>query len=183
MAKLNIKKGDNVVVISGKDKGKTGKILQVASNQNRAVVDGINIVTKHQKPKNQKDKGGLIKKPAPIDMSNIMVVCPACGKATRISRKEIEGKNVRICKKCGASLDKAFVKAVKKDIKKKEEAKEEAKVEKLEKVETKVVDTEAKKPTTKKVAVKKPATEKVAVKKVEAKVSSATTRRSTNRGK
>lgn len=181
MAKLNIKKGDNVVVISGKDKGKTGKILQVVSNKNSAVVDGVNIITKHQKPKSQTDKGGIMKKPAPIELSNVMVLCPACGKATRVSRKEIENKNVRICKKCGASLDKAFVKAVKKDSKKKEEVKEEVKAKIEEKATTNV---ETVKPETKKTTIKKAVAEtKPTIKKSDAKASSATTRRSTNRGK
>ncbi|MDD4686026.1 MAG: 50S ribosomal protein L24, partial [Clostridia bacterium] len=89
MTKLKVKKGDNVVVISGKDKGKTGKILQTVPAQNRALVEGVNIITKHQKPKSQKEKGGIIKKPAPIKIDNIMVVCPACGKATRVGKKMV----------------------------------------------------------------------------------------------
>ena len=113
MAKLNIKKGDTVVVIAGKDKGKTGKVLQTVAVANRAVVEGINIVTIHRKPRSQKEPGGIVKQPAPVQISNLMVVCPVCGKATRVGRKVVDGKNARICKKCNASLDKAFVKAVK----------------------------------------------------------------------
>ena len=162
MTKLNIKKGDTVVVISGKDKGKSGKVLETVFATNRAVVDGVNIITKHQKAKNAKEKGGIVKKPATVDISNLMVICSSCGKATRISKTEVDGKNVRVCKKCGASLDKAFVKA-KKEAKKKEEVK----VEKTtEKVET-TAKTAVKKPIT-----KKPVSEKVSAKKPTAKTTS-----------
>ena len=112
--KMNIKKGDTVYVITGKDKGKSGKITAVYSDKNKVLIENVNIVTKHQKPKSQQDKGGIVKKPAPVDASNVMVVCPVCNKATRISHKEIDGKKARICKKCGASLDKEFVKQTKK---------------------------------------------------------------------
>lgn len=173
MTKLNIKKGDNVLIIAGKEKGKTGKVL--LANSEKVVVDGVNIVTKHQKAKSQKDKGGIVKKPAPIQISNVMIICSKCGKATRVARKQVEGKNVRVCKKCGASLDKAFVKALKKEAKQKDK-------------ETKEVEEVAKTP--KKVTTKKPETKitKTVVKestpkKSSAKVSTPTVRRSTNRGK
>ena len=129
--KMNIKKGDTVYVITGKDKGKSGKVSAVYSNKNKVLIENVNIVTKHQKPKSQQDKGGIVKKPAPVDASNVMVVCPVCNKATRVAHKEIDGKKVRVCKKCGASLDKEFVKQAKKDAKKavKKVVKEEAKTE------------------------------------------------------
>lgn len=137
MAKSFIKKGDTVLVITGKDSGKTGKVMEVMPKENKAVVENINIVTKHQKPKSAQDKGGIIKKPAAMEASNLMVVCPVCGKATRVSRKTVEGANVRICKKCGASLDKKYVKTVKKEAKKevkqeivKDEVKQEVKKDK-----------------------------------------------------
>jgi len=161
MTKLNIKKGDTVVVISGKDKGKSGKVLETVLASNRAFVDGVNVITKHQKPKSAKEKGGIVKKPAAIQISNLMVICSSCGKATRIAKKEIDGKNARICKKCGASLDKAFVKAVKKDTKKKEEVKVEKQTEKVE--------TTANTAVVKKPATKKTASEKVSTKKPTAK--------------
>ncbi len=123
MAKSFIKKGDTVLVITGKDAGKTGKVMEVMPKDGKAVVENINVVTKHQKPKSAQDKGGIIKKAAPMEASNLMVVCPTCGKATRVSRKTVEGANVRVCKKCGASLDKKYVKTVKKEAKK--EAKQE----------------------------------------------------------
>lgn len=116
--KMTIKNGDTVYVITGKDKGKTGKVSAVYSDKNKVLVENVNIVTKHKKPKSQQDKGGIVKKSAPIDASNVMVVCPVCNKATRIAHKEIDGKKARVCKKCGASLDKEFVKQTKKEAKK-----------------------------------------------------------------
>ena len=116
--KMTIKNGDTVYVITGKDKGKTGKVSAVYSDKNKVLVENVNIVTKHKKPKSQQDKGGIVKKPAPIDASNVMVVCPVCNKATRVAHKEINGKKARVCKKCGASLDKEFVKQTKKEAKK-----------------------------------------------------------------
>lgn len=122
---MTVKKGDNVLVITGKDKGKTGKVLEVFPENNRVLVDGINIVSKHKKARTQQEKSSIIKKPAAIDVSNVMVVCPSCGKATRVYHKVVDGKKVRVCK-CGVSLDKEYVKATKKDVKK-ETAKEEKK--------------------------------------------------------
>ena len=116
--KMTIKSGHCVVVIAGKDKGKTGKVTAVYADENRVLVDNVNIVSKHQKPRSQQDKGGIFKRPAPIEASNVMVVCPVCGKATRVGHKEVDGKKFRACKKCGASLDKEFVKATKKEAKK-----------------------------------------------------------------
>lgn len=115
---MSIKKGDNVVVITGKDKGKQGRVVDVLPESGRITVEGVNIVKKHQKPKNQQEKGGIVSKIAPIDASNCMVVCPSCGKASRIAHKTIDGKKVRICKKCGTSLDKEYVKTTKKEAKK-----------------------------------------------------------------
>ena len=103
--KMTIKTGDNVLVIAGKDNGKTGKVAAVYAAQNKVLVEDVNVVTKHQKPRSQQDKGGIVKKSAPIDASNVQVVCPVCGKATRVAHGEVEGKKVRTCKKCGASLD------------------------------------------------------------------------------
>lgn len=154
MAKLKVKKGDNVVVISGKDRGKTGKITQIIPAKNRAVVEGINIIIKHQKPKGNNQKGGIIRKSAPMQISNLMVVCPVCGKATRVGKKEVSGKLSRFCKKCGAILDKEYVKSVKKEQKKKDVSSEET----VEKVKSKKEETSKIAPkteTTKKVSSKK----------------------------
>ena len=114
---MKIKKGDNVVVITGKDAGKTGKVLEVLPKAGRVIVENINIVSRHTKPRSAQDKGGIIKKPAPIEASNVMVLCD-CGKATRVAYKMVDGKKVRVCKKCGHSLDKEHAKAVKKEAKK-----------------------------------------------------------------
>ena len=113
MANLFVKKGDKVLVITGKDKGKTANVLEVSPSDNKVLVDGVNVVSKHQKPRSQEDKGGIIKKNAPIEASNVMVVCPSCDKATRVKHNEIEGKKVRVCSKCGESLDKTVKKAKK----------------------------------------------------------------------
>lgn len=152
MVKLKIKKGDNVLVIAGKDKGKTGKVIETSAQNGKVLVENVNIVTKHKKPRSAKEKGGIVKQPAPIEVSNLMVVCPTCGKATRVAKKSIEGVNARICKKCGAGLDKGYVKAAKKEAKK-AEVKEE-KAEKTEAKETKTTRTTKAKSTTAKSAVK-----------------------------
>ncbi len=115
---MTVKKGDTVLVITGKDEGKTGKVVEVFPKDNRVLVEGVNIVTKHQKARKQDEKSAIVKKEAPINASNVMVVCPVCGKATRVAHKEIDGKKSRTCKKCAASLDKEFVKATKKEAKK-----------------------------------------------------------------
>lgn len=160
--RMTIKKGDNVVVITGKEKGKTGKVLEVFTEENRVLVDGVNIVSRHQKARTQQEKSGIVKKSAPINASNVMVVCPSCGKATRVHHKEINGKKVRVCK-CGVSLDKEFVKTTKKEAKKvsKTEAKEVKATPKSEKkVEEKVVAKAPAKEATKtatKTATKQPA--------------------------
>ena len=125
---IQIRKGDTVVVIAGKDKNKTGKVLEVSPKTGKVLVEDVNIVTKHNKPRSQQDKGGIVKKPAMIDASNVMVVCPVCGKATRVAHAEVNGKSEKKKKKCKASLDKEFVKEVKKAAKK--EAKEQEKSKK-----------------------------------------------------
>lgn len=152
MAKLFVKKGDTVVVTTGKEKGKTAKVLEVSPKANKVLVENVNIVTKHQKQKSQEEKGGIIKKSAPINASNVMVICPDCGKATRVAHKELDGKKVRVCKKCGASLDKAEAKKVKKQAKaEKKVAKEEVAEVKAEKPAKKTTaKTTTKKATTKK---------------------------------
>ena len=150
---MTIKTGDNVLVIAGKDKGKTGKVTAVNSAANKVLVENVNVVTKHQKPRSQQDKGGIVKKSAPIEASNVQVICPVCGKATRIAHSEIEGKKVRTCKKCNASLDKEFVKASKKEAKKSTVKASDLKGAKL-KAATETTE-EAPKKTTKKSTAKK----------------------------
>lgn len=101
--KLSVKKGDNVLVIAGKDAGKTGEVLE--TKDGKVVVAGVNVQAHHKKPRNKDDKGGILKTEGPVDVSNVQVVCPACKKATRIAHNIVDGKNVRVCKKCGATLD------------------------------------------------------------------------------
>ena len=111
---MNIKKNDTVIVLSGKDKGKKGKITAAYPKTGKVVVEGVNMVTKHQKARNAMQPGGIIHKEAPIDASNVMLVCPKCGKAARVSHKvtmvETENggkkrKMIRVCKKCQAEID------------------------------------------------------------------------------
>ncbi len=105
MNKLNVKKDDTVVVISGKDKGKKGKILSANPTDERVTVQGANIVVRHKKPRKQGEPGGRIEHEGSIAASKVMLVCPKCGKATRVAHA-IEGdKKVRVCKKCGKNID------------------------------------------------------------------------------
>ncbi|GAV24656.1 50S ribosomal protein L24 [Carboxydothermus islandicus] len=107
MPKLKVKKGDTVLVIAGKDKDKKGKIVQVLPKENRVVVEGVNIVKRHTRPNPKLPQGGIVEKEAPIHVSNVMVICPSCGKPTRVGKKFLaDGKKIRVCKKCGESLDK-----------------------------------------------------------------------------
>ena len=114
MNKLHVRKGDNVVVLAGKDKGKTGKIVSADPKNGVVVVDGVNVVTKHRKPRSAQQPGGIEKVNGNIDASNVQIICPACGKATRIAAGEVDGKKVRLCKKCGANMDAKAPKAEKK---------------------------------------------------------------------
>ena len=122
MNNLHVKKGDNVMVIAGKDKGKSGIITKVDVDNGRVLVEGLNIATNYVKPRNAQEKGGIVKKEAAIDASNVMIICPECGKATKAGHRieNIDGKDVKIrfCKKCNASLEKKATKAVKKATKK-----------------------------------------------------------------
>ena len=107
MAKVHVKKNDTVVVITGKDKDKKGKVMTVLPKDHRVIVEKVNMVAKHKKPKGQTDPGGIIHQEAPIDASNVMLVCAKCGKATRNAVKILEnGQKVRVCKKCGDTFDK-----------------------------------------------------------------------------
>lgn len=109
MASLNVKKGDAVMVITGKDKGKSGQVINVNTAKDRVTVDGVSIVSKCIKAKSAQEKGGIVKQSGTIDISNVMPICNSCGKPTRVGHKEVtvDGKKVkkRICKKCGAELD------------------------------------------------------------------------------
>ena len=112
---MHIRSKDTVVVITGKDKGKEGKVLVASPKTGKVVVEGVAIATKHQKPRQQGVPGGIIKKEAAIDASNVMLVCPKCGKGTRVAHKVVvveengvkKRKIIRVCKQkgCGAEID------------------------------------------------------------------------------
>ena len=102
---MNIRTGDNVIVLSGKDKGKTGKVIRADVKGMKVVVEGVNVATKHQAPRKQGQEGGIIKVETPIYVSKVQVVCPKCGKPTRVAHKfDADGNESRVCKKCGANL-------------------------------------------------------------------------------
>ena len=103
---LHVKTGDRVIITAGKDKGKTGNVKKSMPSENQVVVEGVNTITKATKANPAYGiQGGLIKKEAPLDSSNVMVVCPSCEKPTRIKHATVDGKKVRVCKKCGEQLD------------------------------------------------------------------------------
>ena len=105
MGKLHIKKNDTVVVLAGQDKGKTGKVLKVLVDENRALVEGVNMVSKSTKPSAKNPQGGIVKQEAPIHISNLSLIDPKSGKATRVGIKVTEdGKKVRIAKKSGEEI-------------------------------------------------------------------------------
>ena len=101
---MNIKKDDKVIVLSGKDKGKQGKVMIADPKAGKVVVEGINVATKHQKAQKQGQEGGIIKVETPIYACKVQLVCPKCGKATRVAHKVTGDKKVRVCKKCGAEI-------------------------------------------------------------------------------
>lgn len=101
---MRIKKGDNVQVLSGNDKGKTGEVLEVIPKSNKVVVKGVNVRKKHVKARKQGEESGIIPVECSIPVSKVNVVCPKCGKATKIGYSIDKDKKVRICKKCGTKL-------------------------------------------------------------------------------
>lgn len=103
---MHVKKGDKVKVISGKNKGKEGVILASFPKQNRVLVEGVNIVKKHQKPSQANQTGGIVEMEAPIHVSNVMFIDPSTGKPTRVGYKVVDGKKVRVSKRTGEVLDK-----------------------------------------------------------------------------
>ena len=101
---MKLKKGDNVIVLSGNDKGKTGEVLEVIPSTQKVIVKGVNVRKKHVKPRKAGEEGGIIPSEYPIHSSKVNIVCPKCGKASRIGYIVEDGKKVRVCKKCGAKL-------------------------------------------------------------------------------
>lgn len=114
MAKLHVRKGDTVLITTGsleKGRGKKGKIIKVLPDDGKVVVEGVNLIKKHTKPRKAQDKGGIVERPAPIDSSNVMLVCPSCGKPTRIAHKAVMSESkkkevfLRCCKQCGEIVE------------------------------------------------------------------------------
>jgi len=101
---MKIKKGDQVKSILGKDRGKTGKVLRVFPETKKVLVEGLNIVKKHIRPRKEGEKGQRLELPGKINSSNLMLVCPKCGKDVRVGYKRTEGKALRICKKCNSEI-------------------------------------------------------------------------------
>lgn len=173
---LNVRKGDNVKVLTGKDKGKTGKVLATDPKTGKVLVEGVNIATHHLKARAAGQQSSIKKVEAPLDGSNVQIVCPSCNKNARVRHQRIDGKNVRICAKCGASLDVSVKADKKKKADKTDKAKKPAKKKADDKQEVAenvttvdaaaetVATTEAEsKPAAKKTAAKKPAAKKVPV--------------------
>jgi large subunit ribosomal protein L24 len=108
--KLHVRKGDNVLVLAGKDAGKRGRILHAYPQRERVTVEDVNIVIRHQRPRSTQiaaqQQAGRVEKPAPIHVSNVMLVCPSCNQPTRIAHKQSEKHSVRACKHCGEIIDK-----------------------------------------------------------------------------
>ena len=102
---MHVKKGDTVKVLSGKDKGKQGKVLRSVPEKQRVVVEKVNMAKKALRPTQQNPQGGIATVEAPIHVSNVMLVCPKCSTPTRVSHKRDNGRTVRVCKKCGKDID------------------------------------------------------------------------------
>lgn len=99
---MKIVKNDNVLILSGNNKGKTGKVLKVLPKKNRVIVEGVNFIKKHARPTQKNPQGGIIEKEASIHVSNVMVICPKCNTPTRVGKKILDnGKKIRVCKNCG----------------------------------------------------------------------------------
>jgi large subunit ribosomal protein L24 len=106
MPKLNVKKNDQVLVTTGKNRGARGRVLRVLANDGKAVVERVNMIKRHTRPNPNKGiQGGILEREAPIQVSNLKVICPECGKPTRLGRKRLEdGRGVRVCKQCDANF-------------------------------------------------------------------------------
>ncbi|NLZ31951.1 MAG: 50S ribosomal protein L24 [Firmicutes bacterium] len=104
---MSIRRGDRVVVLSGKDKGKKGKVIMALPKEGRVKVEGVNMIKKHAKPTPKVPQGGIREMEAPLPVSKVMLICPACNKPTRIGKRlTADGRRVRTCKKCGEAVDK-----------------------------------------------------------------------------
>ena len=138
---MNVKLNDNVLVISGKYAGKTGKVIATSPKSGTVTVEGVNIHKKAKKARKANEVSQIMEIPAPLDASNVMVICPACGKAVRVKHSVVDGKKVRVCPKdgCGATLDSAYAGKAGKTVKKEEPKKRVRKrAQKAETAETEV---------------------------------------------
>jgi large subunit ribosomal protein L24 len=104
MAGLKIKKGDRVLVLTGKDRGKSGEVMRAMPAEGKVIVGGVNVAKKHQRPTNATMQAGIIDKDMPIPVANVAVICPSCGKHTRVGYRVQASGKVRVCKKCGGEL-------------------------------------------------------------------------------
>lgn len=131
---MRIKKGDTVKILYGRDAGKTGKVLKVIAKEKTVIVDGLNIVTKHLKGNGKDIKSEIVKLVKPVNMAKVSLICPSCGKATRVkNNRDDKGKAIRVCIKCGKALIETVSEAKPKAEIKKTEAKKAVKKEKAEK--------------------------------------------------
>ena len=104
MNNLHVKTGDNVMIISGKDKGKTGKVISADPKNGKVIVEGVSVATKHQKAKKQGQDGGIMKIETPMYVSKVQLVCPKCNKGVRVGYKYVADKKLRVCRKCGTEI-------------------------------------------------------------------------------
>jgi large subunit ribosomal protein L24 len=105
MALRRLRKDDTVMVIAGRERGKTGKVLRVLDEKSRVLIEHVNMVKRHQKARSAQQQGGIVEKEAPIHLSNVVPICGRCNKPTRVGHRAIEGKMVRICRRCSEILD------------------------------------------------------------------------------
>ena len=105
---LHVKKDDQVLVLGGKDRGKTGRVLRILPSRGRVIVENVNVIRRHTRPNPQKNiQGGVVERESPLDISNLMVICRECSKPTRVGYSLLsDGKKVRVCRKCGGTIDK-----------------------------------------------------------------------------
>lgn len=105
LQKFHVRKNDLVEVITGEEKERRGRVLEVLPDKTRAIVEGVNLVKKHQRARSQAKPSGIVTVPAPLHISNLMLICPKCNKKTKVRMEKIEKKRVRVCRKCGESLE------------------------------------------------------------------------------
>ena len=103
--KVHVKTGDTVIVINGKDRGKTGKVMQVSPSEGKVIVEKVNVVSKHVKPRKMGEPGGILQAASALYAEKVQLICPKCGKATRVGHVIEDGKKLRVCKKCGAHFE------------------------------------------------------------------------------